>query len=334
MKKIIAKKQKNKPFDYAAAESFRLNGEEDDTVNNSYYFSAHGVQSGESLYCRLGLRNSHAEVWFYYAKENKRYCLKQLLFEKNAPLTVCREGGEWRVTFNGTTEDESGKEVDAQFCGVFSSTAEPVDFFCNMPPVRTAKAMAFEKWDKAFFAEVQKNNQVHYEQTGVLRGVLTLDGEKYKISLPCVRDHSYGKRDWNYMNNHLWLMAICDESQLNFSMVSYPAMTLLEVGNFKRGNDPMAYVLKAEYDRDSVARGTVPAKLSLKLHLDDKSAIEIEADKIDEETYLFQNGEYRLIECIAQFTIEGKPYRGIVEMGFNEEKSRWFNGKEIKKLKS
>lgn len=333
MKKIIAKKQKSQPFDYEAGEKFALREDDDATVNNSYYFSAHSVDSRESLYCRLGVRNCHSEVWFWYSDGTNRYALKNMLHKNNVPLTVVRTKNGWRVQYIGELTRGDGERVDAQFDGEFTSDQAPVDFFSHMPPVRTAKAMAGEKWSKQFFAEVQSNNQVHYEQTGRLRGILKIDGKVLSIDLPCVRDHSFGKRDWNYMNNHLWLMAVNENSQFNFSMVSYPAMSILEVGNYKAEASPMAYALNATYDRAAVAKGIAPDKMELSVTLDNKRKLNITVEKTDEEDYLFQNGDYLLIEGLADFTIDGEKYRGILEVGFNKDKARIFNGKEIQKLK-
>ena len=332
MKKIIAKKQKAQPFDFEAGENFVLPAEADPTINNSYYFSAHGVESKESLYLRLGIRNCHSEVWFFYSDGAQRYALKTMFFQGNIPLKVFRCEQGWRVIYQGELTRGDGKQVLVEFEGTYTAEQAPVDFFSHMPPVRMAKAMAGEKWTKTFFAEVQKNNQVHYEQTGRLCGFLKIDGQSRPIDLPCVRDHSFGKRDWNYMNNHLWLMAVNETSQLNFSMVSYPAMSLLEVGNFKAGNSPMAYVLRADYDRTQLIKGRAPDQLALSLELDNQRKLSIHVKKTDEEAYLFQDGDYCLIEGIAEFTIDGEAYRGILEVGFNKEQGRFFNGKEIRKL--
>lgn len=333
MKRMIAKKQKAQPFNFEAGEQFTLRQEDDFTINNSYYFSAHSAQTKESLYVRLGIRNCHSEVWFFYSDGANRYALKSMLYQDNAPLKVLKSENGWRVQYEGELTRGDGQTVSAEFDAEYASDQAPVDFFGDMPPVRMAKAMAGEKWTKKFFAEVQSNNQVHYEQTGRLSGTLKLDGKVHAIDLPCVRDHSFGKRDWNYMNNHLWLMAVNDTSQLNFSMVSYPAMSVLEVGNFKAEHKPMAYVLEASYDREAISGGTMPESMALSLKLDDKRTLSVAVNKTDEETYLFQSGEYRLIEGIAEFTIDGETYRGILEVGFNQDPSRYFNGKKIRKLK-
>lgn len=333
MKSIIAKKQKAKPFDFEAGEKFALSENDDPTINNSYYFSAHGAQSKESLYVRLGIRNCHSEVWFFYSDGENRYVLKNMLHKDNVPLEIAKNGDGWHVRYDGELMRGDGEVVSAQFVGQFTSTESAVDFFCHMPPIRTAKAMAGEKWTKSFFAEVQNNNQVHYEQTGRLVGTIKLDGIEHAIDLPCVRDHSFGKRDWNYMNNHLWLMGINDKSQLNFSMVSYPAMSILEVGNFKSEGSPMSYMLDASYDRAAIVNGVAPENLQLVITLDDKRTLNISVDKTDEDSYIFQDGDYTLIEGIADFTVNGEAFRGILEVGFNKDKTRYYNGKEIRKLK-
>lgn len=54
--------------------------------------------------------------------------------------------------------------------------------------------IANEKWSRAFFGELQNvSGQHHYEQEGVLEGQFTLNGQSVDFSLPCVRDHSFGK---------------------------------------------------------------------------------------------------------------------------------------------
>lgn len=333
MKRIIGAKQKKQPFDYEAGEAFVLPADADATVNNSYYFSAHSVE-GESLYCRLGLRAPHSEVWFAYCRDGRLYTHTPLLYKDKPPLSVSRTEEGWEVIFDGPLAAEDGSEIAATFRGLFTSQEAPVDFFSHMPPVRTAKAMAGEKWSREFFAEVQKNNQVHYEQTGRLRGHLTLGDEEREIDLPCVRDHSFGKRVWGYMNNHLWLMAVNNTSQLNFSMVSYPAMTLLEVGNFKPAEGEMCYLLSAEYDRAAAVTGEVPRELSLTLRMTGGRVLTVTATCEFSTEYLFEGGDYRLLEGIGSFEINGVRYRGIIEVGVNGCRERIYNNRTIDELRA
>ncbi len=334
MKSILKKKKANQPFDYEKAENFKLSATDDWTMNNSYYFSAHDYKKKQTLYCRLGLRNTHSEVWFVFIDGENSYVLTDNIAKENSPLKVYKEGDKWLVEFAGQLTVNGGENIKANFKGEFLSDAQPLDFFSHMATVRTAKAMAFEKWKKGYFDEVQKNNSVHYEQLGELKGELALDGKNLEIDLPCVRDHSFGRRDWNYMNNHVWLMAVEKDSYINFSMVSYPAMTMLEVGNYKEKDKPMALMIKADYDRNQIVKGVVPSELEMTFTLDDGRKINFIAKKTFETAYPFQNGEYTLIEGVGEYVIDGKNYRGIIEVGFNKDTNRFFNGKSVKELKN
>lgn len=329
MKKQIAKKQKNKPFDYEAAEAFTLAENENPLVNNSYYFSAHGER--ESFYCRLGLRSDRAEVWFYYSDGDDRLVAKTNLYKGNPPLRVKRSEGGWDVFYDGELTDEHNNTATASFVGHFSSDQAAVDFFSHMAPICTARAMAAEKWSKEFFAEVQKNNQVHYEQVGRLTGTLKISDAEFKFDLPCVRDHSFGTREWEYMNNHLWLMGVGEHTQLNFSMVSYPALTVLEVGNFMT-DGKMKLMTGAAYRRELVMGG-FPESLTLNLKMDDGTRLNVVVSKEDEERYSFDGGAYNFSEGIATITVNGEKIRGIFELGYNRNSKRIFNGKEIRKIK-
>ncbi len=333
MKSILKKKKAKEPFDYQAGENFALTGNEEWFINNSYYFSAHDYDKNQSLYCRLGLRTTHSEVWFVFIDGDKIYWLKDNLYTQDLPLKIFKDGN-WKIEYDGELTSLDGQKVKASFKGEFISDADPVDFFSHMATVRTAKAMAYEKWAKGYFGEVQKNNQVHYEQLGKLEGSLTLGDKDIAVELPCVRDHSFGRRDWAYMNNHVWLMAVAPESYINFSMVSYPAMTMLEVGNYKEKDKSMAFMVNVDYDREQVVKGVVPDQMEMTFTFADKRKVNIKAKKLSEIAYPFQDGEYTLIEGIGEYEIDGKDYRGIIELGFNKEEKRFFNGKKVSELKS
>ncbi len=334
MQSILTRKKAKSPFDYESAENFQLGENAEWDMNNSYYFSAHDYDKGQSLYCRLGLRSTHSEVWFVFIDGQSSYVLTDNIFTQNSPLKVYKDKGYWQVEFDGELTSEKGKKINSSFKGEFLSNAQPLDFFSHMATVRTAKAMAFEKWSGGYFDEVQKNNSVHYEQLGKIHGELKLGRKDIEIELACVRDHSYGRRDWNYMNNHVWLMAVAPESYINFSMVSYPAMTLLEVGNFKEKDKNMSLMLSADYDRNQIIKGVVPENLQMTFTLDDGRKVDVKAKKLFETAYPFQDGDYTLIEGVGEYLIDGKNYRGIIELGFNKDVARFFNGKSVRQLKN
>lgn len=192
---------------------------------------------------------------------------------------------------------------------------------------------------KVFFANLKENHQVHYEQTGEIKGELTLNGKKKEIKLKAVRDHSYGKRDWNYMDRHIWLMALMEDgTALNISMVRYPAINELQSGYFISGNvadsedDPGIYSAtnKKPICLDSVTpmdeiecSGGVPQEFDLNAKMADGRILNILCKKEIEYIFPFEDGAYTIHEGIGSFAFGGIKGRGILEFGFNKDRTRW-----------
>ncbi len=334
MQGMVGLKKAFKPFDYEEAEKFTLSPNGDGSFNNSYYFSAHSYEKQESLYTRLGLRDDgSAEVWVYYCIGEKRYVLKDNLFKaEESPLKVIKENGIWTFTFEGDLTDLEGNKLKASMNCKYLSQQEAIDFFYHMPTVRVATAMAQDDWDKNYFSGIKENNSVHYEQEGVLIGKAIIGDLEYEIDLPCLRDHSYGRRVWNYMNNHVWIAGLSKDCQFNFSMVSYPSLSVLEVGHLREKDRGVEFVTKAHYDRNLIVQNQVPQNLELDLEINGKRNIKVSVNLLHGEEYIFGNGDYRFIEGIAELDVDGIKCRGILEIGFNKDTSRFMNGKKIEDI--
>lgn len=328
MCRTIEKRNRQHPFDYAAAENYTLASDADPLVNNSYYFSAHDEKM--SLFARLGKRVHQGETWFALYLDGQLYSLKQELFPVGAsPIRVEKKGEQWTLSFEGILNEKD----EVVFRAKFVPREQPVDFTTSVPATRMATGMANEKWSKAFFAQLQTiSGQCHYEQEGELEGSLSLNGRTVDFRLPCVRDHSFGKRDWNYMNNHLWLMAVSAPLQFNYSLVSYPALTALEVGNFRDGKEQL-FLQKADLDLARLSGGRVPETLSFHVTLEGGRILPVTAKVLAGVTYHFQEGQYILHENIAEFEIDGKTCRGILEIGFNQDSSRFFNQRDLRGIR-
>ena len=328
MCQALAKRNKENPFDYHYAENFSLEGETDAILNNSYYFSAHDEKM--SVFARLGKRVHSEETWFAVYIDGKIYTLQQEYFPVGtSPIQVKKNRENWNVSYQGKLNETDEACLHATFVG----KQKPIDFTSDMPTERMATGIANEKWSKSFFGQLQNvSGQCHYEQEGVLEGQLTLNGKTTDFRLACVRDHSFGKRDWNYMNNHLWLMAVSQNQQLNYSLVSYPVMSVLEVGHY-RDETGLHFMLQADLDFQRINQGAIPHELAFRMKLDDSRTIPVEVKFLTGVTYHFQESQYILHENIAEFTINGKTCRGILEIGFNADKNRYFNQRELKKIR-
>ncbi len=326
--KSIEKRIKQHPFDFQYAENFTLKDDADALMNNSYYFSAHDEKM--SVFARLGKRTGVDETWLAVYLDGKIHTLKEEFFASGeSPLRVEKDGEDWNLSFQGIVNDNDNILFQAKF----HPGKPPVDFTTDMPAERMAVGIANERWNRTFFENLKNiSGQCHYEQEGVLEGRMTLNGESLSFSLPCVRDHSFGKRDWSYMNNHLWLMAVSPSCQFNYSLVSYPALSVLEVGHFRNG-DNMHYMSRADLNLEEIIQGTVPSCLKFEMTLDNGRVINIEAEVLTGVTYYFQNGSYILHENMAEFRIDGNVCRGILEIGFNKDQSRYFNQRDLKSIK-
>lgn len=326
--KSIEKRIKQHPFDFQYAENFTLKDEADALMNNSYYFSAHDEKM--SVFARLGKRTGMDETWFTVYFDGKIHTLREEFFESGeSPLHVEKNGDDWDLSFQGIVNEKDKLLFQAKF----RPQRSPIDFTTDMPAGRMAVAIANERWNRTFFGNLQNiSGQCHYEQEGILEGRMLLNGESLSFSLPCVRDHSFGKRDWSYMNNHLWLMVVSPSCQFNYSLVSYPALSVLEVGHFRNG-DNMHYMSRADLNLEEIILGTVPSCLKFEMTLDNGRVINVEAEVLTGVTYHFQNGSYILHENVAEFRIDDNVCRGILEIGFNKDQSRYFNQRDLKSIK-
>lgn len=103
MCRAIEKRNRQHPFDYAAAENYTLAPDSDPLVNNSYYFSAHDEKM--SLFARLGKRVHQDETWFALYLDGQLYSLKQELFPVGAREyglpTIVNVKGATKVLKNG-----------------------------------------------------------------------------------------------------------------------------------------------------------------------------------------------------------------------------------------
>ncbi len=328
MKKLLDAKKKKAPFHEKLAELYRLPSAAPDDFNNSYYFSGHSL-AGESLFMRLGLRGDGTrEVWFVYKNGGALYCntVTEYTAAEDVPLVVsCEESGKrWAVAYDGPMADQRAPEQTLRgvFHGTFTATDPIFDFTYHMNSLSTAAAMAREKWSKALFAELRENSQTHYEQNGRISGGLELGGQPIAIDLRAVRDHSFGKRDWNYMNRHIWLMAVLENGDMiNVSMVSYPAMRRLDAGNVIFGGKTIS-LTEIAFQEDMVCGGAGPTEFHLACKLENGTTMTVYAKKETEVVYTMGGG-YTLREGIGSFTIDGRKARGILEFGFHQDSGRW-----------
>lgn len=339
-KKIIVaqmkKRNQQNPFDKHVAENYQLPDNTTPLDTNSYYFSAHDLE-GNSLFLRKAIRGDKTvEIWFVYKTPQAIYVNTQQLYDNdNTPISLeCLEDAKkWTFNYNGpvnlaTSDHElvaqrEKAERTAKIKGIFTATSDIFDFTHDLNPELMGRALAKEKWNDTFLKNMRENQQVHYEQQGTIKADIEIDGKKIKFEASAMRDHSFGKRDWNYMNRHIWLMALLGNGEaLNLNMVNYPHMKNLQTGYYEVNNQA-TNIDEVVFVEGFNPLGHVPNQIKYDIILENGHSFGVEASKEVEILFQFDHGNYTICEGIATFNINGYKARGIIEFGFNRDRTRW-----------
>lgn len=326
---FLERKKRKEPFDVQASESYTLPVDADINMNNSHFFTANSI-TGESLSMRLGMRNgSDWEVFVLY-RDGSRFLVqeKESFAAEDCPLefTMIEAGRKWKVVFSGKLKDSvSGELSEVRADLTFEASLPIYDFMYHADVFNgMADSIAREKWNRAFFTEIGKNNQRHYEQTGHISGSLSIDGSVRPISLPCVRDHSFGRREWDMMNDHIWCLGLTEKGEaLCFSIVNYPAMKRIYSGYTNIASDvnlTLRDCRVTSYDPAGGNGGDV-----LEFNCIFTGGVEHRV-RINREVYVtcpLGGGAFVFKEGLGAFEIDGIKARGTIEYGFNGNSGRW-----------
>ncbi len=218
-------------------------GLEEAHYNDSFVFQGADAQ-GNVLLTRLGFRDGgkEAEVWMWGAFNGERFAndkrYVKLTSDANS-LDIAAAGlrfelvttGEWRLTYKGTLNGKLSEvnlkwKVDAaMYCSAD-----------HMDPKGTALAMAEMPWSREYFNRIRSEKQVRIEQGGILTGTFKVAGRSFDVNMRGIRDHSWGKRDWTYLNRYLWtVLALDEETEIAGIKVKYLAVSPVDYGDsFKR----------------------------------------------------------------------------------------------------
>ena len=336
MKRSQQKNIKRNPFNVKEIETYSLPEDASRLDTNSYYFSAHDLEGNSLLIRRAERGDNTVEVWIVLKYNDQLYINKRQVFAADkAPVKVAcvTPGKTWNVTYHGDIYEAkinnnliasaNGNAKPLSLALDFFATKDIFDFSYHINPNVLAKALAKETWDKTFIQNMRENQQRHYEQQGIVDVELKLDGKALQFKMRAMRDHSFGRRDWNYMDRHIWLMALLEEDEsLNVNMVSYPHMKDLRTG-YHETKSLTSTVADAPMLRSFEANGRIPEEITYDVTLDTGEQFHVTARKEVEIQFSFDGGSYTICEGIGTFDINGKKGRGIIEFGYNKDKTRW-----------
>lgn len=335
VKRNMKNKIKRKPINMDYDERYQLPSDAGIMQNNSYFFGGYDAKNSVSLVMRLGIRNCDYRELFvlYRTKDYLLYNGKDYYGLDEVPLKVecIVPGKEWKIDFDGTLyEQGSDKPHKVTFSYVWTAVRAPFDFFYTAQSPYMIEAAARCKWDEEF-KNSNRNEQRHYEQPGYMKGEICIDGECHKLDMPAGRDHSYGYRDWNDMDEHIWLFAFTEKGEIfNYSLVDYIVLKNCQFGICDIGKDKLESIKKnqiIDYDyNDGLGGDTFKTKMTLT----DGTVLNVEVKRVDNQKTEYQQGDYYFQEGFAEFNINGVKAFGSIEYGFNKDKNRWDEGREAK----
>lgn len=343
------KRKKNAPFDVEHSDRFEIPPDADDFYNNSHYFSLHSKDSLQSLFVRFARRGGNAptEVWFWFSdKEGNVYFGSKDHFDKSEKLPftieIVEAGKDIRFTYEGNviradkspdgvcTKRSVSEELPAKLAATFFGKSDCFEFSRHMSTEPVARAFAREKWTRSFLDQLKENHQVHYEQEGCLNAELVIGKNSYSFEAErCFRDHSYGKRDWQYFNRYVWIYGMLDNGDvIQCNMVRYPVVKELQTGFYYSAKTGKYVCLRSCTSMDELeTSGTCPKALDIRIEFEDGRTVALKTSRQFNTPFLFADGNFLINEGVSKFDADGIKGRGITEFGFNSDKKLWAGSK-------
>ena len=308
-------------------------GVEEAHYNDSFVFQGADAE-GNVLLTRLGFRGGgkEAEVWMWAAFSGERYANDERSVKLTSdadPQEIAAAGlsfeivaeGEWELTFKGTL---NGKPSEVKL-----NWKADAAMYCSadhMDPKGTALAMAEMPWGREYFERIRSEKQIRIEQGGLLTGTFRVDGRSYDVNMRGIRDHSWGKRDWTFLNRYLWtILALEKELEISGMKVKYLAVSPVDYGDsFKRlasgwiaGDEG---VLPVSYTTDLMdigGNGVIPGRFTLKFRVPGSELLIMEVERRQPEIpWIVQGGGFEVNEAWCGVTINGVKGAGLSEFGY------------------
>jgi len=345
MKFAMEQKRRKDPFDGKRADLFELPAGAGSMINNSYFFGANGPD-GHSLIMRVGHRNGCEDEVFviYITPDGRFYTQEQQRYPtQSSPLRVsCIVPEEhFHIDFDGNLRDTtSGALLPTRFSLDFHARLPIFDAMQHSDFRGMAMAFARARWNRDFFREVggdtgmgdkRRGDQIkdnipqrHYEQAGQFVGQLTLGDSQTSINLPGSRDHAYGKRDWNYMCCHVWIMVTTARGEtFNFSLVSYPKVKNVFCGYCNVGYDRDYSIVDYRMVEYNHREGQAPDRMVVDCTLSNGRTVRLTTLREYNQRLEFDHGNFYFQEGVGEADIDGVKARGSLEFGFNRDPQRW-----------
>ncbi len=272
--------------------------------NESYYFNFHDIRNDLTSFMRIGNKKNKNEkmMFFYLMSPNLTAGIKLettcdddpwsnsgLHFQENEP-------GIWELKYEGPILDPIKKEKYQVKMEVTWAALNPLMDFIECVDEK----------------ETEMSSNVaseHYEQFGIARGRVEIDGEIIMIDAMGERDKSIGVREWGSPKMWMWInSAFSQDDAFNITKLSVEEGDIYAGYFYTEGtNQPL---VKSKIDL-KFQKG-FPSDFKMVLY--DKRGKEYEVDgEVVRFGMIPVDGEMMLIETLSKYHWEDKEGYGIAE---------------------
>ncbi|GLH10235.1 Uncharacterized protein GBIM_15186 [Gryllus bimaculatus] len=234
----------------------------------------------------------------------------------------------WKIQYNGPMHiyGDPENKFDVKLNAVWSSDLPYFDFDTDMNKYSVAKSMASEPWSREYFKNLNEFHQTHYEQHGDAHIQLHLQEKLYKVKVNGVRDHSYAeKREWKLFHRYaLHFITLESGVRISVGIVCMPlAFTRLIVGYLYSQNGEIVSVHKCSLQLPQHGNnGNPPSDYGFSFEAGGHT-YDVQVNVYDRtEFYIGWEWEARVVELLAQFTVNGVRGWGACEWQYRNVKGR------------
>uniref|UniRef100_A0A1B6EEL4 Uncharacterized protein n=2 Tax=Clastoptera arizonana TaxID=38151 RepID=A0A1B6EEL4_9HEMI len=233
----------------------------------------------------------------------------------------------WKVSYRGPMRllGDSKRKFNVKLEATFKSKLKVFDFDVDMKDNTIIKSISCEPWSISYFKRLKDYHQTHYEQHGELNGSVSIDGVHFDLLLNCMRDHSYGRRDWTLFHRYiLHIFTLEDGTKGNVGIVCAPSMfTRLEIGYIYLPNGtllPLESIDLSFYQHGEA--GTPPLDYGFTFKAGGETYLVQVIVKESAEFYYGNNWEARIVENLCRFVVNGIEGWGATEWQYRNYTSR------------
>lgn len=224
---------------------------------------------------------------------------------------------KWSIAYSGIMKEEStDRKVNVVLKAQFNSKLKCFNYDRDMHPNSSAHAISREKWSKEYFDLVKTLHQTHYEQYGEIEGCAEIDGKKYTINMPAVRDHSFGlQRNWKLFHRYIMhFLSLENGDRLTVGVICIPAtMSRITVGFITKAgkNIPIESCDLQLYQHGEM--GTPPRDYAFQFRAGGEDYVVQVDGYLAPEFFLGLDNECRIVEMFSRFKVNGVKGWGAAE---------------------